>query len=108
MLSATPPVGGGAPWGRNPIISRGPPPAGGDRRMSADETRDGEPTAPRRLVDYYRFLEVARNAPTEEIVEAYLAKVQGADARTVERAERVLAVLSDPPTRAAYDRDLAA
>jgi curved DNA-binding protein CbpA len=76
--------------------------------MDADNT--AEPAAgppPPRLVDYYRFLGVPRTAPAEMIVEAYLLKIAEADGRTAQRAERALAVLSDPTTRAAYDQQLA-
>ncbi len=66
------------------------------------------PTPPRRLVDYYRFLGVPRDATTDSIVAAYLGKVQDADGPVRERAEQALAVLSHPAHRAAYDRDLAA
>jgi len=65
-------------------------------------------TPPRRLVDYYRFLGVARDATTDQIVEAYLRKAEDPDPRVQERAERAIAVLSDPATRASYDQDLAA
>lgn len=62
--------------------------------------------APRRPVSYYRFLGVRRDAPVEEIVAAYLAKVAAADPATRERAAVALAALSDPDRRAAYDETL--
>ncbi len=65
-------------------------------------------STPRRLLDYYRCLGVPRNATTEQIVEAYLSKTQDPDLRVQEQAEQALTALSDPATRAAYDRDLAA
>jgi len=77
--------------------------------MARDDGRGQAAAAPpRRLVDYYAFFGVRRGAPTAQIVEAYLAKIQDGDAPAIERAERALAILSDPARRAAYDRDLAA
>ncbi|MDQ2808530.1 MAG: hypothetical protein M3Z04_16720 [Chloroflexota bacterium] len=74
--------------------------------MTHDKPTPAAP--PRRLVDYYRFLGVPHDAATDQIVEAYLGKAQDPDLRVQERAEQALAALSDPATRAAYDRDLAA
>ncbi|MGI8588398.1 MAG: hypothetical protein ACR2M0_12050 [Chloroflexia bacterium] len=64
--------------------------------------------APRRMLDYYAFLGVFPRASEDEIIEAYLLKVEDADPATVARAERALAVLSDREQRADYDKALAA
>ncbi len=56
------------------------------------------------MLDYYTFLEVPPNAADEMILEAYLAKVQGADAATVTQADTALGVLTDPQQRAAFDQ----
>lgn len=72
------------------------------------EARPTPTSATRRVIDYYRFLGVPRDASPDQIVEAYLAKAQVPDPPTQERAERALAILSNPAKRREYDRALAA
>lgn len=73
-----------------------------------DNARHPADASPRRLVDYYQFLGIPPAAPTDQIVAAYLVKAQDPDPHTQQRAERAIAVLSDPATRYEYDQALAA
>ena len=77
-------------------------PQAANRPPAGDEAR-----GPRRLVDYYAFLEVDPQASTEEIEDAYSVKAGDADAAIRARADRAFAALGDPDARAAYDQALA-
>ncbi len=61
---------------------------------------------PRQIVDYYAFLGVAPNATEDEIADAYLETTDVADEAVLQRAERALAILTDPGKREAYNRRL--
>lgn len=84
--------------------------AGGLRtpQRGTSSPTDEEPAQrPKRLFDYYDFLAVHPGATEDEIKEAYLDKVEGAELETVARAERAVALLTNPEQRAAYDLALA-
>jgi hypothetical protein len=60
-----------------------------------------------RIDDYYEFLGIPRNAGDEAINEAYLAKLAVGGPADVQRADRALAILTDPAKRKSYDSKLA-
>ncbi len=72
--------------------------------------RSGErenPAKQRKLVDYYALLDISHNASHDDVTEAYLEAIEGADEAHAARLERAWEVLTDPQRRRSYDRKLA-
>ncbi|HMA37417.1 MAG TPA: hypothetical protein VKY74_23390 [Chloroflexia bacterium] len=90
-----------------PAAPAPPPVAAPSPLPAAAEEAPAPPEPPRRLTDYYAFLGVPPNADEDTIFDAYETRVNTEDDVIAARAERALAVLSDPQQRRAYDRALA-
>ena len=58
------------------------------------------------ITDYYAFLGIRQAANTQEISDAYLARLATEDEAGIARAEMALATLTDPRKREVYDRRL--
>ena len=59
------------------------------------------------IEDYYALLEVTPDAGSDLITGAYLEKLSGASADSVQKIERAFAILTDPTKRRLYDEKLA-
>lgn len=85
------------------VGAAGYPASTSGRSKAASENQE----RPRRLVNYYALLGVPQDASSDDIAEAYLARIDNSDDADRDRLERALAALTDSKKRETYDFRLA-
>jgi hypothetical protein len=69
-------------------------------------SKKGRQSSGMQITDYYTFLGISQSATSQEIGDAYLAKLASSEEADAESAELALAILTDPRKRQLYDRRL--